>query len=623
MVKRKKHLGLGFSDEVTKASDKANILKRIIEYEWKDSLIPNFDPHFGKEIVRSPWRITSLFIICIILFFIIFVRIFHLQIVEGKINRELADGNRIQIKIIHAPRGVIFDRNGKILASNSPAFRLLDPKTKKVRLISREQALELEVKNDPKVSELEIDHVRTYPLGETLAHVIGYVGEVSEEELKTEEFKNYKLGDRIGKMGIEAQYEKILRGVDGGEIIEVDSSGKTVRTLRKNVPIPGQNVYITIDSELQEKIYQLTKDAISKVDSCCGVAVAMDPQSGQVLALLSFPTFDPNIFTNVENEGVISETLTNPSSPILNRVIGGTYPPGSTFKIVSALAGLTSGKFGEHTTIQDNGVMYIGPFKFTNWYFNQYGKTEGPVDLIKAIKRSNDTYFYNVGQAVGEKVLAQWAKKLNLGEILGIDLPGELRGLIPDNDWKMENYGLPWYPGDTLHMAIGQGFVLTTPLQILGITSYIASDGTIYKPHLLQKITKDTKDSFVFKSQAIHSNLADPKWVKLIKKGLEEVTKQGGTAWPFFIFPIPTAGKTGTAEYGDPKDRTHAWYTSYAPAENPRIVLTILIEGGGEGSSVAAPVAKEVYRWYLSEDKNNLIKDVYTKATDSGKILGE
>lgn len=610
----KRSLGFGFPDEVARVTGKTGHFKKGKENEWKDFLIPNFDSNFGIRFAKSPWRVTLFYLFCLVSFFIIFVRLFHLQVVEGKGNRELADGNRIQIKIIHAPRGVIFDRNGKILAANSPAFRLFEKENKKAKLITRDEALELEVKNDPKASDLEVDNVRSYPMGEKLAHVVGYIGEISQEQLEDPKFKDYHLGDRIGKSGIEEEYEDKLKGIDGGEIIEVDSTGRKLRTLRRNAPIAGQNIYLTIDAQLQEKAYDELSKTLMKVGSCCGAVVAMDPTSGQVLTLLSLPSFDPNVITKATDDGAISEIFSDSHSPILNRVIGGTYPPGSTYKIISSLAALSSGKINANTTFQDNGVIYLGTFKFTNWYFNQYGKTEGPVALIKAIQRSNDIYFYEVGRIIGEGQLVDWSKKLKLGGKLDIDLPGEVAGLVPDDEWKRKTIGEVWYPGDTLHMAIGQGFVLTTPLQILGMTSFIANNGTLFKPQL---VLTD------FKAKSLISNLVSQDKINLIKQGLELVPKDGGTAWPFFTFPIQTAGKTGTAEFGDPKDKTHAWYTSYAPVTDPKIVMTVLVEGGGEGSSVASPIAKEVYRWFFSPDKNKLIQDQYAQATDSAKTLGE
>lgn len=611
MARRKKFLGFGFVEEVAKVTGKTGPaiagFKEKQSSEWADALLPNFRPPQGQIPQTSIWRVVLFFGFCLVLFFIIFLRLFHLQIVEGKQNRELADGNRIQVKIIHAPRGVIFDRNGKILAANSPAFRL------KLKKVTREQALEWEVKNDPRVLDLEVDNVRNYPLSQEFAHVLGYVGEISETELKKEEFKNYRPGDQIGKMGIEAQYEKVLRGIDGGEIIEVDSKGRKIRTLRLQPPVPGQNIYLSIDASLQDKLYQEMTTALVKSNSCCGGAVALDPNDGKVLALVSLPSFDPNLFTKNEDDVAIGEIFSNSASPILNRVISGTYPPGSTFKIVSSLAALASGKINKDTFFEDTGIMYLGQYKFTNWYFNQYGKTEGAVNLQKALQRSNDTYFYKVAQVIGENALQDWAKKLLIGSKLGLDLPGEETGLVPTDEWKQKNYGQPWYPGDTLHMAIGQGFVLVTPLQILGITSYIASEGTLYKPTLFLSD----------KPKILVSNLLPKDQIDLIREGLKLVPKDGGTAWPFFTFPIATAGKTGTAEYGDPKDKTHAWYTSFAPVDDPKIVLTVLVEGGGEGSSVAAPIAKEVYRYFFSADKNNLIKDSSNIATDSGRTLGE
>ncbi len=620
---KRRSLGLGFFDEVVKVSIPKGHTKKDHDDEWIDTLIPNYNPQFTNQAGQRPWRIICFYIICFGLFFTLFLRLFHLQIIHGKENRELADGNRIQIKVIHAPRGVIFDRNGKILAANSPGFRLYNPESKKARLISREQALELEVKNDPNSGGLEVDNERKYPMGEKLAHVVGYVGEISEGNLKDLQYKNYREGDRIGQAGIEAEYEKNLRGIDGGEIIEVDSQGKKLRTLRINPPIAGQNIYLTIDSDLQDKIYQELIRTLPKVNSCCGVAVAIDPSSGQVLALVSLPSFDPNIFTNSVDEAAISQILSRSDSPLLNRAIGGTYPPGSTFKIVSSLAALGSGKINPETTIEDNGVIYLGSFKFSNWYFNEYGKVEGPVNLLKALQRSNDIYFYEVSKIIGVDSLTEWARKLRLGTSLGIDLPGEQTGLVPDDAWKRKTFGEGWYPGDTLHMAIGQGFVLTTPLQILGTTAFIAAEGNLYKPQLVLKITQEQNTVSEFKQKILVTNVAEASKIKLIKMGLQLVPKFGGTAWPFFTFPVPTAGKTGTAEFGDPKGRTHGWYTSFAPADDPKIAMTVLVEGGGEGSNVAAPIAKEVYRWYLSPDKNKLIQDVYQSATESGRSLGE
>ena len=623
-MRKRRSLGPGFLDEVNKITYKRGNSKKVLSSDdWKDGLLPNFDLNASLQIPKDFWRVTIFLIFCITLFFILFLRLFHLQIIKGKENQQLADGNRIQIKLIHAPRGVIYDRNGKVLAANSPAFRLVDKDIKKIRLITRDQALNLEVNNDPRVKDLEVDNVRSYPYGEKLAHVLGYVGEISQDQYKSPEFVSYHLGDRIGKDGIEKEYEKVLRGVDGGEIIEVNSIGAKIRTLRTNAPTPGQNIYLNLDADLQIKIFQLTKEAAERVGSCCAAAVAQDPSNGQILALVSLPSFDPNVFTKNEDELAISEIFSNPNSPILNRSIAGSYPPGSTFKIVSSLAALISGKISPNTVFEDNGSIYLGPYKFSNWYFNEYGKVEGPVNLLKAIQRSNDIYYYEMSQVIGKDAIIDMAKKLKMGGKLNIDLPGEVNGLIPDDAWKRKTIDEVWFPGDTLHLAIGQGYVLATPLQILEITSFIGQSGIIYQPQMVNKITSQNTVVLEFKPKVLVSNLIASDKINIVKEGLKLVPKNGGTAWPFFTFPIPTAGKTGTAEYGDPKGKTHAWYTSYASATSPKSAMTVLVEGGGEGSNVSAPITKEAYRWYFSEDKNKLIQDVYGEASESGRILGE
>lgn len=625
----KKHLGFGFSDEIAKVAVKSHF-EKVQNSEWTDALIPHYSPDHESNFQSSVWRVTILFAICVVFFFLLFLRLFHLQIVKGQENRQLADGNRIQVKVIHAQRGVIYDRNGKILASNSPGFRLVEGEGKS-RFVSREEALKMEVQNDPRAINLEVDSIRTYPKMEELSHVLGYVGEISSEQLTSLKAKSYRSGDRFGQSGIEAKYEDILRGRDGGEIIEVDSSGKKLRTLRVVPPVAGKNLYLTIDSDLQHQLFVSLKEGVEKAKSCCGAAVAVDPKSGQVLALVSLPSFDNNVFTNPQESSKVEEVFSRSDSPALNRVIGGTYPPGSTFKIISSLAALSSGKVTPQTQIEDTGEIYLGSFRFTNWYFTQHGRTEGSVDLTKALQRSNDIYYYRIGQIAGEKIIMDWAKKLKLGGKLGIDLDGEVAGLVADNEWKVKNFGESWYPGDTLHLSIGQGFLLTTPLQILGTASFIAADGTLFKPQLFLKATYQNGDTFKdFKEEVLVSKIATPDHIKAIKVGLEKVPVDGGTAWPFFSFPIPTAGKTGTAEFGDPKDEhsstgyeTHAWYIAYGPVEDPKIAITVLVEAGGEGSSVASPIAKEALRWFFSTDKNNLIKDTGFVATDSARTLGE
>lgn len=576
--------------------------------DWEDTFIPYFQTVEGENFKPNNFKITIFFTVILIIFFVIFLRIFHLQITEGTYNRQLADGNRIQVRIIHAPRGIIFDRNGVILARNDPGFKL------GTNFISRDEVLKMEIKQDPKFKDLEIDNIRVYPFKEITAHLLGYVGEINQMELKTPKFKDYNQGNLIGRGGVEEAYESFLRGKDGGEVIEVDAKGRKLRSLRTVEAIPGNNLYLTIDSDLEKQVFNQLVMAVKKVGVCCAAAVVTDPQSGQILSMVSLPSYDP------QN---INDYLNAEDFPILNRAIAGLYPPGSTFKIASSLAGLSMGKITAQTSFEDTGVVNLGPYTFTNWYFTQYGKLEGSVNLVKALQRSNDTYFYHLAQLTGEKILQDTARKLGFGKKVGIDIPGEVDGLIPDNEWKLKTTGQIWFPGDTLHMAIGQGFVLTTPLQISNLTVTVASLGKIYPSHLGLKITN--AEGKLMKE--FRFNESKEKWKKedleLVKKGLKEVTRQGGTAWPFFNFPIESAGKTGTAEFGDLAGKIHAWYTGFAPSDDPKIAVTVLVEGGGEGSSVAAPVVKEIMRWFFSPDKNNLIKDLGEVASDSAKTLGE
>lgn len=617
-MKRRKKLGLAFTEEVFKVSRWRGHSKKVESPEWKDLLLPNFRPGEETETV-SRWRLVALASIFLIIFSGLFFRLFNLQVIAGEKNRQLADSNRIQIRTIHAPRGVIYDRSGQVLAENNPGFRING------EFVSRDTSLELEAKNDPRINALEIDTIRSYPAGKMFSHVLGYVGEISADELKSPDYQGYVPGDRIGRAGIESVYEKVLRGKDGAEIIEVDAQGKKLRTLRTTDPIPGQNVQLSIDADLQKVAFTALQETLKENNSCCGAAVAEDPQNGEILLMVSIPSYDANAFTDPLRSSDVAAYFDDAKSPLLNRAISGIYPPGSTFKIVTALAGLSLGKINPHTQIEDTGVISLGPYQFANWYFTSYGKTEGMVDLIRALQRSNDIFFYRLGEMVGEKALAEVARRIGLGKKLGIDLPNESDGLIPSDEWKRKNTGQGWYPGDTLHMAIGQGFVLVTPLQILAETAFVAGGGNLIQPHLASRITaSDGREIKKITPESVINSGFTKNDIDLIKKGLAAVSKPGGTAWPFFNFSISTAGKTGTAEFGDPKGRTHAWYTSFAPVEDPKIALTVLVEASGEGSNVAAPIAKEIYTWYFNPDKSNLKSlDIYPVSSESAKAFGE
>lgn len=538
-------------------------------------------------------RVSFLFLILFFSFFLLLSRLFFLQIVEGGKNWQKSQENRIRLLVTHAPRGIIYDRKGKILARNKPGFRLSGEDS--VRLLDYDEALSLAVKD----KILEVDPLRDYPEGEIFAHILGYTSEISRNELALPEFAGYRMGDRIGRLGVEETFEKYLRGREGKKLVEVDALGREVAVVGEEKPESGAKLFLTIDADLQKVMYSALKVGLEKADASAGVVIAEDPKNGQILGLVSLPSFDPNLFSKGSYR--LTELFSNPSAPLLNRATRGLYPPGSVFKMVTALAGLSSGQIDRKTKFEDTGVVYLGSFRFANWYYTFYGKTEGFLDIVGAIRRSNDIFFYKVGQLVGPDIIAKVAHLFGLGEKTGIDLPREEEGLVPTPVWKRKHKKEDWFPGNTLHLAIGQGDILTTPLQISNLVSAIANGGVLFRPYVGMRI-EGKREKIVFKPQIWRRNFLKREHLELIREGMREACQRGGTGWPFFDFPVPVGCKTGTAEFGSLQKKTHAWFTVFAPFSQPEIVITVLVEGGGEGSSVAAPIAKEILKYWFARE---------------------
>lgn len=509
-------------------------------------------------------------------------RLFFLQIVKGSYYRSISDTNRTRTIVINAPRGIFFDRNKIPLVFNVPGYREKPKDGKETKIIDNDEAIKLIAKG---WSNLEIDSLRSYPFKDAFAHVLGYIGQISEEELK--DFPNYKGGDLIGKTGIEKEYESVLSGTKGRELVEVDSLGKVVRKLGKTDPIPGKDIMLTVDSKIQKAAFEASSE-IKK-----GAIIVSTPK-GEILALISKPSFDPNLFTKPNKD--VSQILgDSENQPLLNRAIGGVYPPGSTFKLITATAGLEEKKIDKNFKVEDTGILTIGAFSFANWYFAQYGKKEGSLNVIGAIKRSNDIFFYKLAEMVGVEKLSVMAEKFGLGKTLGIDLIGEEKGLVPSPLWKEKVIGDKWFLGDTYHYGIGQGYLLTTPLQVNYWTQVIANGGVGYRPHLL-------KNS---KSEILNPKFLTEETVSLIREGMIESCSRGGVAWPLFEFKvkgkeIKIACKTGTAQHGGEETLPHAWITLFAPSEKPEIIVTVLSESSGEGSNIAAPIAKKIMEEWFS-----------------------
>lgn len=562
--------------------------------------------------MKLGFRLTIFYLALLATFLVLLGRLLSLQIIQGSYFRSLAEGNRARVSSKPAPRGIIYDRKGWPLVRNVPGYKIKVSDGQYQR-ISREEALKIESKGGSEAANLEMDILREYLYPKEFAHTLGYLGEASQEEIQNLELgQSYKSGELIGKIGIEQSYEKDLRGKEGQELVETDATGNKLRVLGEIDPVPGEDLTLTLDLDLQKAAYEVLGDVK-------GAIVVQNPKNGEILALVSRPSFNPNDFS-FNKKAEIDKTLQDQTNlPLFNRVIGGTYPPGSTFKIITASAGLEEGKLTKTTQVEDVGEIVIGPYRFPNWYLIQYGKTEGSLNIVGAIRRSNDIFFYKVAEWLGEDSLGRWAKKFNLGKPLGIDIAGEAAGLVPDSSWKEKTIGDHWYLGDTYHFGIGQGYLLTTPLQVNSWTSVIANGGTIFKPHL----TKDQKP------EVEEANFLKKENIDLIHEGMDEACATGGTGWPLFDFKIqnpdlniddknffapkeattsgntngwvgiPVACKTGTAEFGEPKNKTHAWFTAFAPIADPEIVVTVLVEGGGEGSSTGGPIAKKIFEeWF-------------------------
>ena len=521
-------------------------------------------------------------------FLLLVGKLFELQLVFGSKNRALAEGNRIKKEVIPAPRGIIYDRYDKELVRNVPIYRLKTEENCEdeegcFKVISRDEALNLEAQGE--LDGLRTDIGRDYLYREALAHVLGYLGEATKEEV---ELGKYQMGDLVGRMGVEEKYDRLLRGQDGGLIYEVDAYGNKIREIGRFEPIPGNDLYLLIDAELSKKTY-------AALEGKPGAVVVSKVENNEILALVSSPSFDPNLLSRTENKDEksqekIKDLFKDPLKPFFNRAITGVYPPGSTFKIVTATAGIEEGKVDEDTIYNDTGQIQIGEYVYRNWYFTQYGKTEGEIDLIMAIKRSTDTFFYKIGEWVGATRLSEWAYAFGLGKKTGIKIPGEVAGFVPTPKEKQRLKGERWFLGNTYHYAIGQGDLLTTPLQINNLTNVIASGGELCNPSLLEDEEVNCQ-SLRLKDLSL----------KLVKEGMKEACSSKGTAFPFFEFKPQVACKTGTAEFGDPEGETHAWLTAFAPFDKPDIVATALIEKGGEGSYAAAPVVKEIMDYYFNE----------------------
>ncbi len=622
---KRKTFGPAFGENIEKSARTSGLLDEdalIKATDWTGSQETNL-----KLYPISNWRLLPFYLLSILAFLTLLTRAFSLQVIQGSSFLEKAEGNHVRVVVDHAPRGAILDRNGKILATSKPGFRLVvDPTTfpadsdqaltnlaKLAGLTKEEISKRLEQNQDSNSLVTLKDNVEQavslslasqkekylgvevlvspqreyfYPL--PLAPVIGYTSEVSKEDLAEKEAA-YKIGDKVGRSGAEKTFEARLRGANGYELEKVDALGTRQGSLLKTKSLAGSDVSLSIDLDLQLFAYETLLSSVKSSRGHSGAVVVQNPKTGEVLALVSYPSYDNNLFAKGLTQKEFGQLFKSSTKPLLNRAIATALPPGSTFKLFVAASGLEEKAIDAQTKILDTGFIRLGTVVYNNWLWRESARTEGEINLVRALARSNDTYFFRLGQKLGEEKIGKYARLFGFGEKAGIELPEEIVGLVPTPEWKLALKGEVWYPGETLNIAIGQGDLLVTPLQLNVATSVFANGGKLIRPTLLPNPEPDiVRQDFVSSSSLV-----------TVKEGMVANQKgDGNVGWLFSGFGVSTAGKTGSAEAGGDKN-SHAWFTAFAPVDVPKIVVTVMVENGGHGSEVSAPVAKKIFAWWF------------------------
>jgi len=603
-------------------------------------------PLYVRESEVSRRRVMILAAGAAAIFLILLARLWYLQFIDSDRLTSQSESNRLRFVPVAASRGTILDRNGKVLVSNTPSFSVAvvpqDVKDREAFIatlarflqadgnelaqrwekgkgrakyfpiilasgLTRDQ-LELLEENRLRLPGLEIEMkpIRQYPNGRLAAHLLGYLGEINDQELELEEFLEYNPGDYVGKSGIERSWERYLHGADGGRQIEVDARGRYLRTLSETAPAIGHSVILTIDAELQKFTESVFGDK-------AGAAVLLNVNTGEILAFASNPGFDPALFTGRMPPKQWQEYLEDKRHPLENKALKGQYPPGSTYKIITALAGLEEGLITPASTVTCKGSYTLGTNTFKCW--NKKG--HGAVNLRRALQESCDVYFYLLGERLGVDKLALYARKFGLGTAMGVGLENEKTGLIPTSEWKEKRYKKKWYLGETLPVAIGQGYVLMTPIQLAVMTAGVATNGTVYRPRLLKKIVdRDGATLQEFAPEVLARADIKPASFRAVKEGLWAVVNESpGTGANARLYEVKVAGKTGTSQVVKLRDkqgsvpyqyRDHALFVAFAPYDKPEVAVAVVIEHGEHGGAAAAPLAGRILRRYF--EGSGLIK---------------
>lgn len=607
-----------------------------------------YNLHNGPEPAEFRQKLRIIIILVVAALSILLIRLWYLQVIKGEELRQRSENNAVRFRKIQPLRGLIMDRNGDVIVDNRPSFDVLYMPTKgvdhelliqKMKEIYKTRSFDfssdqpfpktlksyLPVRLEKNVSMdkvalvetnaldlpgvyVDVTPVRLYLDGEIIAPIIGYTGEISKDELEKAE-EEYSPGDIIGKYGIEKVLDPYIRGERGNELVEVNVYGKVIKNLGRIDPVSGANVVMTVDARLQ-------KTAWEAFEGRAGAAVVMDPRDGAILAMVSSPSFDPNLFNSGIARDEWDKLQKNPLNPLSNRAISGQYPPGSTYKMIVAAAALEEGIITPETRIHCNGSFELGNRKYRCWKKEGHGS----VNLHQALVGSCDVYFYTVGKMLGVDKIAHYAKMFGLGDTTGIELSHERRGLVPTRDWKLARMKEPWQLGETISISIGQGFNLTTPLQLVQAYSALANGGTLWRPRLVERI--ELSDRSVVKQYASEKKgelKLSPQTMAILSKALWGVVNEpGGTGAQAKRVNADVCGKTGTSQViALPQSdaarrmkkiaaihRDHALFVCYAPMKNPEIAIAVVVENaGGGGGAIAAPIARKILNAYFDAKK--------------------
>ncbi len=601
---------------------------------------------FGQPEDRAfKLRLRIAYFVGVFFFLLLGTRLWYLQLFRGEFYRHESEQNSIRVKEIVSPRGMIRDRFGKLIIDNKPNYivsivpedvsdlaslaefigsavsipteqivqKVRKTRGPRFRPIPIKRGLDwvelarLEThRHDYPGLEIEVDSRRSYIYGSIAPHFLGYLSEINSSELEALNKRidagedRYQQGDHVGKGGIEKAYQKQLRGREGYKTVRVDSHGREIAELARVEPEPGLNLNLTLDLELQLYARELFKDKV-------GVLLALNPQNGEILAIVNAPSYDPEMWSGGISQKNWEMLRDDPNHPLVNRAIRGQYPPGSTYKIITAAAGLEEGVINERSTVTCNGSFRYGNRTFRCWKKGGHGK----VDVKKALVESCDVFFYELAEKLGINKLAEYARHLGLGKPTGIDVEGEKGGIVPTPEWKKKRFGQPWYPGETIPITIGQGYNLTTPLQVAVMYGAVGMNGKVYQPHLLRSVSDYQGNTvFTYEPKQAEEFELSKKTARILRDGLDDVVNdRKGTAYWYGRLPFPDirmAGKTGTAQVvnykagersGDIED--HAWFAGFAPVDNPEIAAVALVENGGSGSSAASPLVRALIQKYF------------------------